>query len=209
MLNINLILKIKKKYNFDIGNCKKILESNNWNFEKSIYYIENIIKKNEKNNFNNFSIISVENDDKIIILKIFYKSTIINNSNILNNFKQKISALKLNILILKKEINLLSLKLKEKIFLDKIIIFINKNIYYYNHKNIFFCLLNYKKIITNICCHIIFNKINFLKFNYCRYNLIKQKYIKDDNIYVKNIINFNYLNYSILINKNGFYFYYE
>ncbi|MBY0585499.1 hypothetical protein K5B08_01260, partial [Candidatus Carsonella ruddii] len=80
----------------------------------------------------------------------------------------------------KKEINFLSLKLKEEILLDKCFIFLKKNIFFYNHKNIFFCLINYKKEITNICCHIIFNKINFLKLKICKNNLMNQNYIKNN-----------------------------
>ncbi|ATX33449.1 hypothetical protein CUN91_00575 [Candidatus Carsonella ruddii] len=209
MLNINLILKIKKEYNFNIGSCKKLLENNNWDYKKTILYIKNSFKKINFTNFKYYSIINIEKKNKIFIIKICYNSTIIDNSTIIENFKKKLILIKIDIKILKNEINLLSFILKDKIFLNKFFIFINKNIFFYNHKNIFFCLINYKKLILNICCHIIFKKINFFNLNICKNNLMKQKYIKNETLFINDIIKNNFINYIFLINKNNIYFYYE
>ncbi|XOD39005.1 MAG: hypothetical protein ACAF48_00110 [Candidatus Carsonella ruddii] len=209
MLNINLILKIKKEYNLDIGSCKKILEENNWNYSKSILFIKNSVKKNNFKKLKYYSIINIKQNNNIYIIKIIFNSVIINNSVIIDNFKKKINLIKINFKNLKNEINLLSFILKEIIFLEKFLIFLNENIFFYNHKNSFFCLINYKKKIINICCHIIFNKFNFFNFNICKNNLFKQKYIKDEKIFLNQLICFDSINYLFLINKNGFYFYYE
>ncbi|UNB92091.1 hypothetical protein ACJEC8_00020 [Candidatus Carsonella ruddii] len=208
MLNVDLILKIKKKYNINIGDCKKFLSLNNWNYNETLKYINNIIKNNIKKKYNFYSIISFTKKFKIFIIKILFNSVIINNSDVLNKFIKEISLIKFNLKIIKKKINLLSLKLKEDFFFEKILIFNLENINFYNHKNLFFCLINFNKKIINLCYNIIFNKINFLKFNICKKNLLKQNNIKNNEL-ILNIINYNNLNYSILINKNGLYFYYE
>ncbi|XZR53022.1 MAG: hypothetical protein ACM3Q5_00115 [Candidatus Carsonella ruddii] len=205
MLNINLIIKIKKEFNFNIGDCKKILEKNFWNYEKTIIYIKNKIIKNNNFNFNFFSILTIENEKKIFVLKLLYNSIIINNSNILEDFKLNIKNQTLE--KIKEKIILLSLKLKENIYLEKVIIFVNKNIFFYNHKNNFFCLINYKKKKLNLCCHIIYNKINFINYK-CK-NSLKNHFFIQNNLLIDTIFNINLINYIFLINKKNAYFYYE
>ncbi|MGP4128087.1 MAG: hypothetical protein ACTXNS_00105 [Candidatus Carsonella ruddii] len=205
MLNINLIIKIKKKFNFNIGECKKILEKNFWNYEKTINYINNKVIKNNNFNFNFFSILTIENKKNIFVLKLLYNSVIINNSNILEDFKLSIKNIDLK--EIKKKIVLLSLKLKEIIYLNKILIFLNKNVFFYNHKNEFFCLINYKKKDINLCCQIIFNKLNFINYN-CK-NSLKNQFFIQNNLLINKIVDINIINYIFLINKKNAYFYYE
>ncbi|WMC19286.1 MAG: hypothetical protein NVS84_00110 [Candidatus Carsonella ruddii] len=205
MLNIDLIIKIKKKFNFSIGECKKILEKNYWNYEKTIKYIKNKNFKNNILNFDFFSILTIENKENIFVLKLLYNSIIINNSNILENFKSSIK--NITIKELKEKISLLSLKLKEIIFLEKLLIFSKKNIFFYNHKNNFFCLINYKKKNLNLCCQIIYNKINFINYN-CK-NSLKNQFFIQNNLLINKITDVGLLNYIFLINKKNAYFYYE
>ncbi|MFI4847160.1 MAG: hypothetical protein ACH6QJ_00715 [Candidatus Carsonella ruddii] len=208
MLIINLLLKIKKKYKFNIETSKKFLEINNWNYNKTINYINNIKKNFFFKSYKFYSIISINKNLKIYLIKILFNSELINNSIILKNFIKKLYFLDFNYKNLINKLIFLSLELKEEIYLNKFLIFLNKNILYYNHKNLFFCLIKFKKIIINLCYNIIFNKTNFLKFNKCKKNLLKQKNIQTE----KNILNsldYNNIIYSILINKNGFYFFYE
>ncbi|XZR52613.1 MAG: hypothetical protein ACM3Q7_00115 [Candidatus Carsonella ruddii] len=205
MLNINLILKIKKKFNFNIGECKKILENNQWNYEKSIMFIKNKVIKNNNLKFTFFSILTFENKEKIFVLKLLYNSIIINNSNILEDFKKSIK--NITIEFLKERIILLSLKLKEIIFLEKILIFLNINVFFYNHKNEFFCLINCKKKNLNLCCQIIYNKINFI--NYKCENSLKNNFLIQNNILINKIFDVSLINYIFLINKKNVYFYYE
>ncbi|MGK2916004.1 MAG: hypothetical protein ACSLEH_00100 [Candidatus Carsonella ruddii] len=208
MLIINLLLKIKKKYKFDLTTSKKFLDINNWNYIKTINYINNIKKKIIFKNYKFYSIISINKNLNIYLIKILFNSNLINNSIILKNFIKKIYFLNINYKNLINKITFLSLELKEDIYLNNFLIFSNKNILYYNHKNLFFCLIKFKKIIINLCYNIIFNKTNFLKFNKCKKNLLKQKNIQNDEI-ILNLLNYNNIIYSILINKNGFYFFYE
>ncbi|MFI4913469.1 MAG: hypothetical protein ACH6QR_00465 [Candidatus Carsonella ruddii] len=208
MLIINLLLKIKKKYKFNIETSRKFLEINNWNYNKTINYINNIKKNFFFKNYKFYSIISINKNLKIYLIKILFNSELINNSIILKNFIKKLYFLDFNYKNLINKIIFLSLELKEEIYLNIFLIFLNKNILYYNHKNLFFCLIKFKKIIINLCYNIIFNETNFLKFNKCKKNLLKQKNIQTE----KNILNsldYNNIIYSILINKNGFYFFYE
>ncbi|XRA05442.1 MAG: hypothetical protein ACN6LP_00095 [Candidatus Carsonella ruddii] len=208
MLIINLLLKIKKKYKFNIETSKKFLEINNWNYNKTVIYINNIKKNFFFKNYKFYSIISINKNLKIYLIKILFNSELINNSIILKNFIKKLYYLDINYKNLINKITFLSLELKEEIYLNKLLIFLNKNILYYNHKNLFFCLIKFKEIIINLCYNIIFNKTNFLKFNKCKKNLLKQKNIQNENI-ILNSLNYNNIIYSILINKNGFYFFYE
>ncbi|WGS66690.1 hypothetical protein MEJ65_00115 [Candidatus Carsonella ruddii] len=205
MLNIDLIIKIKKKFNFNIGECKKLLEKNYWNYEKTIMFIKNKIVKNNNLNFNFFSILTVNNKENIFVFKLLYNSIIINNSNILEDFKLKIK--NINLEKLKEEILLLSLKLKEIIYLEKILIFLNKNVFFYNHKNDFFCLINYKKKNLNLCCQIIYNKINFINYK-CK-NSLKNQFFIQNNLLISTIFDITLINYIFLINKKNAYFYYE
>ncbi|MGK2912669.1 MAG: hypothetical protein ACSLEI_00100 [Candidatus Carsonella ruddii] len=208
MLIINLLLKIKKKYKFNIETSKNFLKINNWNYIKTIKYINNIKKNFFLKKYKFYSIISINKNLKIYLIKILFNSEIINSSLILKKFIEKLYFLDINYKNLIKKIIFLSLELKENIYLNKFLIFLNKNILYYNHKNLFFCLVKFKKIIINLCYNIIFNKTNFLKFNICKKNLLKQKNIQNNEI-ISNLLNYNNIIYSILINKNGFYFFYE
>ncbi|BFI90840.1 hypothetical protein [Candidatus Carsonella ruddii] len=205
MLNINLIMKIKKEFNFNIGECKKLLENNSWNYEKTLIFIKNRMFKNDNLKFNFYSILSFEKKKKIFVFKLLYNSVILNNSNILEDFKLSIEDT--NVEILKEKIELLSLKLKEIVYLDKILIFFNKETCFYNHKNNFFCLINYKKKNLNLCCQIIFNKINYINYN-CR-NSLKNQYFIYNNLLIDKIFNVRLINYIFLINKKNAYFYYE
>ncbi|WMC19884.1 MAG: hypothetical protein NVS86_00110 [Candidatus Carsonella ruddii] len=205
MLNIDLILKIKKKFNFSIGECKKILEKNFWNYEKTITFIKNKSIKNNNFKFNFFSILTFENKKNIFVFKILYNSIIIKNSNILENFEFNIKNTNIN--ILKEQIVLLSIKLNEMIFLEKVLIFLNVNIFFYNHKNEFFCLINCENNNLNLCCQIIYNKINFINFK-CKKSLKNQFFVKN-NLLISKIFNVDLINYIILINKKNVYFYYE
>ncbi|MFI4883884.1 MAG: hypothetical protein ACH6QK_00685 [Candidatus Carsonella ruddii] len=208
MLIINLLLKIKKKYKFNISTSKKFLEINNWNYINTINYIDNIKKNFFFKNYKFYSIISINKNLNIFLIKILFNSNLINNSIILKKFIKELHVLNINYKNLINKIILLSLELKEDIYLNNFLIFSNKNILYYNHKNLFFCLIKFKKIIINLCYNIIFNKTNFLKFNKCKKNLLKQKNIQNNEI-ILNLLNYNNIIYSILINKNGFYFFYE
>ncbi|WMC20480.1 MAG: hypothetical protein PNH44_00110 [Candidatus Carsonella ruddii] len=205
MLNIDLILKIKKKFNFNIGECKKILEKNSWNYEKTIEFIKNQSFKNNNLKFEFYSILTIENKKKIFVFKILYNSIIIKNSNILDDFRLNIKNININ--ILKEKIILLSLKLKETIFLEKILIFLNVYNIFYNHKNEFFCLINCEINNLNLCCQIIYNKINFINFK-CKNSLKNQFFVKN-NLLISTIFNVELINYIILINKKNVYFYYE
>lgn len=205
MLNIDLILKIKKKFNFNIGECKKILEKNSWNYEKTIEFIKNQSFKNNNLKFEFYSILTIENKKKIFVFKILYNSIIIKNSNILDDFRLNIKNININ--ILKEKIILLSLKLKETIFLEKILIFLNVYNIFYNHKNEFFCLINCENNNLNLCCQIIYNKINFINFK-CKNSLKNQFFVKN-NLLISTIFNVELINYIILINKKNVYFYYE
>ncbi|MFI4883718.1 MAG: hypothetical protein ACH6QQ_00710 [Candidatus Carsonella ruddii] len=208
MLIINLLLKIKKKYKFNIETSKKFLEINNWNYIETINYINNIKKNFFFKKYNFYSIISINKNLKIYIIKILFNSSLINNSTILEKFIKELYFLNINYKNLINKIIFLSLELKEEIYLINFLILSNKNILYYNHKNLFFCLIKFKKIIINLCYNIIFNKTNFLKFNKCKKNLLNQKNIQNNEI-ILNLLNYNNIIYSILINKNGFYFFYE
>ncbi|AFP83875.1 hypothetical protein [Candidatus Carsonella ruddii] len=204
MLNIELIKKIKIKFDLSIGDSKKFLEKNYWNYDKTIIFIKNMMLKNIKK-YSFFSILTIKNNNKIMILKILFNSIIIKNSNIIEKFKLELEK-KNNIINIKEKIFLLSIKLKEKILLDKILIFYNKNIFFYNHKNDYFCLINYKNNIINLCYQIIFNKINFINYK-CKNSLLNQFFIKN-NVLIKNLLNIKMINFIYLINKNQ-YFYYE
>ncbi|MFI4870085.1 MAG: hypothetical protein ACH6QM_00435 [Candidatus Carsonella ruddii] len=208
MLIINLLLKIKKKYAFNIETSKKFLEINNWNYIKTINYINNIKKDFFYKKYKFYLIITINKNLKIYLIKILFNSNLIHNSIILENFIKKLYFLNINYKNLINKITFLSLELKEDIYLNNFLIFFNNNILHYNHKNLFFCLIKFKKKIINLCYNIIFNKTNFLKFNKCKKNLLKQNNIQDNKI-ILNSLNYNNIIYSILINKNGFYFFYE
>ncbi|BCG49238.1 hypothetical protein [Candidatus Carsonella ruddii] len=208
MLNIDLIIKIKKEFNFSIGESKKMLEKNNWDYNKLIY---NLKKNNVRKHsfYNYYSIINVENNNKICIAKVFFNSVILNNSKILEDFKIELSSCILNIKMIIYKVKILSLKLKENIYLSNFLMFTKKNIFFYNHKNSFFCLINYKKKLINICCNVVFNKFNYLMLKKCKNVLINQAYIKDISYNLNQIIEPKFINFIFLMNKHGNYFYYE
>ncbi|AFP84067.1 putative elongation factor EF-Ts [Candidatus Carsonella ruddii HT isolate Thao2000] len=206
MLNIELIKKIKNKFNLSIGDSKKFLEKNSWNYDKTIHFINNKKMYNINFNYDFFSILTINRNNNIILIKILFNSIIIKNSNIIDKFKLDIEN-DFNLKNIKNKIHFLSIKLKENILLDKILIFSNKNVYYYNHKNDFFCIIKYKKLIINLCYQIIFKKINFLNYK-CKNSFINQIFIKNNTI-INKLINIKTINFIFLINNKNEYFYYE
>ncbi|AFP83684.1 putative elongation factor EF-Ts [Candidatus Carsonella ruddii CS isolate Thao2000] len=207
-MNILLLKKLKKNFNFSLGKCKKILEINNWNYNASLKYIKNFfIINNNNNKYKYYNILNILNNNIIYIIKIKFNSSLLISSNIFNNFKNKIK--NLTCLIKEKiifELKLLSISLNENIFLEKFIFFkINNNYSYYNHNNIFFCLIKFNFLNNkNICYHLISIISLYLNKYKCKLSLLEQNFVKNNSIKVKNILKNNILFFFIINNKYKF-----
>ncbi|AFP83494.1 hypothetical protein [Candidatus Carsonella ruddii] len=205
-MNILLLKKLKNKFNFSLGKCKKILEINNWNFNSSITYIKNLFI-NKDNFYKYYNILNVYKNDILYIIKIKFNSILLIKSNIFNNFKKKIN--NLDFIFKEKifnELKLLSISLNENIFLEKFFMFkINDKYSYYNHNNIFFCLIKFNCLNNkNICYHLISIISLYLNKYKCKFSLLEQKFIKNNNIILKNILKNNILYFFIINNKFKF-----
>ncbi len=193
-MNIKILKKIRKITSISIIECKKALEKNNFNLEKSIIYLKKKkINKNKKTKEG--GIFGKIKKNKGIIIKINCETDFtIKNKKITNFIKKIINySLKNNYIttkkinnIFKKKIKYLILKFKENIIIKKIYYIKGKYLCKYIHNNNKIGTLlkiktknkniNYKKI-KKIAMHITAMKPKYISKKNIPYNTVK-KYIK-------------------------------
>ncbi|WGH27602.1 MAG: hypothetical protein NHG11_00870 [Candidatus Shikimatogenerans bostrichidophilus] len=146
---IKKIINLRKKTNFSITLCKKALEKNNLDIEKSIKYLRKLKINNNKKIINNNGIIysSINKKKNIgVILKINLISDFVINNNLFKKFvkniiyiifKKKIKNKKelLNNKIINNKLLDLNIMFKEKIVISNFFLLKSNYVNIYNHYN--------------------------------------------------------------------------